>query len=70
MTERHFQRKRGRRMAAGRAGRNVEALENLDAIDLALTGLSGPFQDARLFEALVSGGPTLIWNRGRRCDAA
>ena len=40
MTERHFERKRGRRMAAGRAGRNVDALENLDAINLALTGLS------------------------------
>jgi hypothetical protein len=40
MTERHFERKRGRRMASGRAGRNVEALENLDAINLALTGLS------------------------------
>jgi hypothetical protein len=70
MTERHFERKRGRRMAAGRAGRNVEALENLDAINLALTGLSGPSKDVRLFEAVVSGGPTLIWNRGRRCDAA
>jgi hypothetical protein len=40
MTERYFERKRGRRMAAGRAGRNVDALENLDAINLALTGLS------------------------------
>jgi len=53
MTERHFERKRGRRMAAGRAGRNVEALENLDAINLALTGLCGPSKDARLFEAVV-----------------
>jgi hypothetical protein len=60
MTERHFERKRGRRMAAGRAGRNVEAVENLARLDL----------DARLFETLISGGPALIWNRGRRCDAA
>jgi len=32
--------------------------------------MNGLFQDARLFETLVSGVPTLIWNRGRRCDAA
>jgi peptidoglycan/xylan/chitin deacetylase (PgdA/CDA1 family) len=32
--------------------------------------VNGLFQDARRFETLVSGVPTLIWNRGRRCDAA
>ncbi|MBV9568294.1 MAG: polysaccharide deacetylase family protein [Hyphomicrobiales bacterium] len=32
--------------------------------------MNGLFQEARLFETLVSGVPTLIWNRGRRCDAA
>jgi hypothetical protein len=32
--------------------------------------MNGLFQDARRFETLVSGVPTLIWNKGRRCDAA
>jgi peptidoglycan/xylan/chitin deacetylase (PgdA/CDA1 family) len=32
--------------------------------------INGMFQDARRFETLISGVPTLIWNRGRRCDAA
>ena len=32
--------------------------------------MNGLFQEARLFETLVSGVPTLLWNRGRRCDAA
>jgi peptidoglycan/xylan/chitin deacetylase (PgdA/CDA1 family) len=32
--------------------------------------MNGLFQDARRFETLVSGVPTLIWNKGRRCDAS
>jgi len=32
--------------------------------------VNGLFQDARRFETLLSGVPTLIFNRGRRCDAA
>jgi hypothetical protein len=32
--------------------------------------VNGLFQDARRFETLLSGVPTLLWNRGRRCDAA
>jgi peptidoglycan/xylan/chitin deacetylase (PgdA/CDA1 family) len=32
--------------------------------------VNGLFQDARRFETLLSGLPTLIFNRGRRCDAA
>jgi peptidoglycan/xylan/chitin deacetylase (PgdA/CDA1 family) len=32
--------------------------------------LNGLFQDVRRFETLMSGVPTLIKNKGRRCDAA
>ena len=32
--------------------------------------VNGLFQDARRFETLLSGVPTLLFNRGRRCDAA
>ena len=32
--------------------------------------VNGLLQDARRFETLISGVPTLLWNRGRRCDAA
>jgi peptidoglycan/xylan/chitin deacetylase (PgdA/CDA1 family) len=32
--------------------------------------VNGLFQDARRFETLLTGVPTLIFNRGRRCDAA
>jgi len=32
--------------------------------------VNGLFQDAKRFETLLSGVPTLLWNRGRRCDAA
>jgi peptidoglycan/xylan/chitin deacetylase (PgdA/CDA1 family) len=32
--------------------------------------VNGLFQDAKRFETLLSGVPTLLYNRGRRCDAA
>ena len=32
--------------------------------------VNGLFQDAKRFETLLSGVPTLLYNKGRRCDAA
>jgi peptidoglycan/xylan/chitin deacetylase (PgdA/CDA1 family) len=32
--------------------------------------VNGLFQDAKRFETLLSGLPTLLYNKGRRCDAA